>query len=87
MEFFWKKCREHSASQLIANVTFLLMNRDENFRANNDKNIVVESLSNIRKTSICSCMKSRYKLDLVSDLSLFGPNQGAHYLPTGEFLF
>ena len=43
----------------------IAMKRDGNFRANNDENVAVESLSIIEKTSFCSCMKSRYKIDIL----------------------
>ena len=43
----------------------IAMKRDGNSRANNDENVAVESLSIIEKTSVCSCMKSRYKIDII----------------------
>ena len=43
----------------------IAMKRDGNSWANNDENVAVESLSIIEKTSVCSCMKSRYKIDII----------------------
>ena len=54
--------RQFSVAQ---GLTPLAMKRDENSRAKSDENGVVESLSTTCETSVCSCMKSRHKLDLI----------------------
>ena len=71
-QFFCALCTRQLSSQQSNStrnsttpISPIAMKRDGNSRANNDENVVVESLSIIEETSVCSCMKSRYKIDII----------------------